>query len=265
MRALLLVALILAGPVARAATAEALCGLIERAAAAHALPAPFLARIIWTESRFDVKALSPKGAQGVAQFMPGTAKLRGLADPWDPAQAIPAAAAYLADLRAQFGDLGRAAAAYNSGEARVAAWLAGNGGLPAETRSYVFQVTGREAGAFRAAPRRVEAQPIEAGKSFREGCARLPVIATRAAPRRPWAAQLAGATTRRAAQNAWRRLKRRHPTLRAHAPVITRNRFRRGSRPLWQVRVGMTTRAGAGRLCAALRAQGGACVVTRNR
>jgi len=52
----------------------------------------FFARLIWKESRFDIKAVSPAGAQGVAQFMPATAKRRGLADPFDPEQAIPASA-----------------------------------------------------------------------------------------------------------------------------------------------------------------------------
>ncbi|HUF86538.1 MAG TPA: lytic transglycosylase domain-containing protein [Thermohalobaculum sp.] len=103
------------------AGAERLCTLIERAAGRHGLPAPFLARLIWLESRFDARAVSPKGALGVAQFMPATAARRGLADPFDPDLAIPAAAAYLAELRAEFGNLGLAAAAYNSGESRVAA------------------------------------------------------------------------------------------------------------------------------------------------
>jgi soluble lytic murein transglycosylase-like protein len=77
------------------------------------------------------------GAQGIAQFMPGTAQERGLADPFDPEQAIPAAASLLRDLSQRFGNLGLAAAAYNGGPNRVSAWLAGNGSLPAETQDYV--------------------------------------------------------------------------------------------------------------------------------
>src|SRR5699024_2330005 len=104
--------------------APRLCALIDAAAGAHALPPAFLARLIWKESRFDIRALSPVGAQGIAQFMPGTARLRGLEDPWDPREAIPASAHFLADLRARFGNLGLAAAAYNGGPDRVARWLA---------------------------------------------------------------------------------------------------------------------------------------------
>ena len=122
---------------------QALCRLIEDSAKARKLPVPFLTRLIWRESAFRVGVVSPAGAQGVAQFMPGTAKDRGLTDPFDPEQAIPHAAHFLADLKRQFGNLGLAAAAYNGGPGRVSAWLAGSGGLPAETRAYVIAITGR--------------------------------------------------------------------------------------------------------------------------
>jgi soluble lytic murein transglycosylase-like protein len=82
--------------------------------------------------------------------MPQTAAERGLADPFDPEQAIPQAARFLADLRRQFGSLGIAAAAYNAGPARVANWLRGESDLPAETRAYVRFIT--EAGIIEAAP-----------------------------------------------------------------------------------------------------------------
>ncbi|MCI9879887.1 lytic transglycosylase domain-containing protein [Methylobacterium goesingense] len=128
---------------------QALCRLIEGSAKARGLPVPFLTRLIWRESAFRVGAVSPVGAQGVAQFMPGTARERGLTDPFDPEQAIPHAAHLLADLNRQFGNLGLAAAAYNGGPGRVSAWLAGTGGLPAETRNYVLAITGSPAEAWR--------------------------------------------------------------------------------------------------------------------
>jgi len=81
--------------------------------------------LIWQESSFRPGVSSGAGAQGVAQFMPGTAAERGLANPFDPEQAIPKSAELLADLRQRFGNLGLAAAAYNGGPARVEAWLAG--------------------------------------------------------------------------------------------------------------------------------------------
>ena len=109
-------------PAALSFDAPGLCALIGDAARHHGLPPEFFARLIWKESRFDIRALSPVGAQGVAQFMPGTARLRGLQNPWDPRQAIPASAHFLADLKAQFGNFGLAAAAYNGGPHNVASW-----------------------------------------------------------------------------------------------------------------------------------------------
>ncbi|KQP33580.1 lytic transglycosylase [Methylobacterium sp. Leaf104] len=153
--ALLLVLPLAARPANAAAEAatetveQALCRLIEGSAKARGLPVPFLTRLIWRESAFRVGAVSPVGAQGVAQFMPGTARERGLTDPFDPEQAIPHAAHLLADLNRQFGNLGLAAAAYNGGPGRVSAWLAGTGGLPAETRNYVLAITGSPAEAWR--------------------------------------------------------------------------------------------------------------------
>src|SRR5258707_3724420 len=122
---------------------QAVCRTIERSAQAAHLPVDFVTRVIWRESSFRPGVVSRAGAEGIAQFMPMTAQARGLADPFDPEQAIPKAARLLADLRQRFGNLGVAAAAYNAGEGRVAQWLHGQGGLPAETRRYVRLVTGR--------------------------------------------------------------------------------------------------------------------------
>ncbi|HTV89769.1 MAG TPA: lytic transglycosylase domain-containing protein, partial [Stellaceae bacterium] len=122
----------------------ALCRTVDRVAGADRLSAAFLTRILWQESGFRSDALSPKGAEGVAQFMPPTALDRGLADPWDPGPAIVAAGRLLADLAARFGNIGLAAAAYNAGAARVEKWLQAESGLPAETRNYVRAVTGRQ-------------------------------------------------------------------------------------------------------------------------
>src|SRR5262249_1990401 len=85
------------------------------------------------------------GALGIAQFMPATARLRGLADPFDPDQAIPKSAELLRDLIQRFGNAGLAAAAYNAGPHRVDAWLAGPRTLPRQTQAYVRIVTGRTA------------------------------------------------------------------------------------------------------------------------
>jgi Transglycosylase SLT domain len=123
-------------------TQDDVCRALEQSAAENALPVEFFARVIWQESRFDAKAVSAKGAQGIAQFMPLTASWHGLADPLDPIEALRHSAAYLHELLNQFGNLGLAAAAYNAGPARVSAWLTSHRALPAETRNYVTLVTG---------------------------------------------------------------------------------------------------------------------------
>src|SRR5207302_9163326 len=71
-----------------AALHEWICRVIDVAADTHRLPSPFLTRVLWQESRFRADVTSRAGAAGVAQFMPGTAAERGLADPYDPDSAI---------------------------------------------------------------------------------------------------------------------------------------------------------------------------------
>ena len=130
------------------ATQNSICLMLESAARAHDLPLEFFARLIWRESRFRSEVVGPrtrsgKRAQGIAQFMPATAAERGLLDPFDPVQALPKSAEFLQQLRIRFGNLGLAAAAYNAGPRRLQDWLNGTGGMPLETRDYVFAITGR--------------------------------------------------------------------------------------------------------------------------
>jgi len=81
----------------------------------------------------------------VSQFMPGTARMRGLTDPFEPSEAIAKSAGLLRDLNREFGNLGLAAAAYNAGPGRGRDWLGGRRALPGETQAYVRIVTGRSA------------------------------------------------------------------------------------------------------------------------
>jgi hypothetical protein len=120
-----------------------ICELIEDVAGEFDIPTPLFTRLIWQESRFRNETVSRAGAQGIAQFMPRTAELRGLDDPFDPLQALPASADFLRELVDQFGNFGLAAAAYNGGPTRLRNWLDGRGGLPKETRNYVLLITGR--------------------------------------------------------------------------------------------------------------------------
>jgi ribosomal protein S8E len=129
----------------RTVSREEICHSVAAAAQAHDLPIAFLASLVWQESRFEPKAVSPVGAQGIAQFMPRVSAAYGVANPFDPIQALPASAKFLRELFEQFGNLGLAAAAYNAGPKRVLDWMAKRGNLPAETRSYVLNITGRPA------------------------------------------------------------------------------------------------------------------------
>jgi len=129
-----------------------LCSALYTSARNNDLPVPFFANLIWQESRLHDDVVSKKGAMGIAQFMPEVAAEKGLNDPFDPLQAIPASARFLHELRLQFGNLGFVAAAYNAGAHRVAEWLERRGSLPRETRDYVVRVTGLSVDAWRKMP-----------------------------------------------------------------------------------------------------------------
>jgi Transglycosylase SLT domain len=128
-------------PISRAG----LCSAMVSVARANGLPTPFFANLIWQESGFNPRVVSSAGAQGIAQFMPKTAKEYGLTNPFDPIHALNAAGKFLNKLVAQFGNLGLAAAAYNAGPGRVSEYVARRRGLPEETRNYVIRITGKTA------------------------------------------------------------------------------------------------------------------------
>jgi hypothetical protein len=252
---------------------QAICRLIDSAAKTHALPAEFLTRLIWAESSFRAAVVSPKGAQGIAQFMPGTAVERGLANPFDPETAIPAAANLLADLRTRFGNLGLAAAAYNAGGRRVEEWLAKTGGLPAETRTYVYRITGRSADEWAAAPKEVATpsgeQPKPGDCMTTTALFRVPDRLADEAPTMPatlWGVQLAGNFSKERALASYARAQDRFAAIIGNGePMIIGTRLRwRGTRAFYRVRLPAPTRLAANQLCDRLRKVGGACVVLRN-
>jgi hypothetical protein len=205
--------------------------------------------------------------------MPGTAGERGLRDPFDPEQAIPEAAALLAELRARFGNLGLAAAAYNAGPARVAAWRAGAGDLPAETRAYVRLVTGRGVEDWAAAaPAPDEAALFPEVSCLKETAAlRGPAPAAPgeeapdAAPA-PWGVQIAGSFSKAAALAAYRRARARFAAALGEAePMVLGGRLRsRGFGRFWTVRAPAASRGEAEALCARILRAGGACVALRS-
>ena len=118
---------------------------IVRAAMRWNVGAALLSAQIYAESNFNPFAQSPAGAQGIAQFMPGTAQALGLADPFDPEAAIDAQAHLMRDLLRRFGSVPLALAAYNAGAGAVEQY----GGIPPfpETRAYVAKILGLLGGA----------------------------------------------------------------------------------------------------------------------
>ncbi len=118
---------------------------IARAAGRWNVSASLLAAQLYTESNFNPFAVSPAGARGIAQFMPGTARSYGLADPFDAAAAISAQAHLMRDLLRRFGSVSLALAAYNAGPAPVERC----GCVPPfpETQAYVARILGLLGGA----------------------------------------------------------------------------------------------------------------------
>lgn len=148
---------VIAGGFARDATAQsrplaARCGpamplseMVARASARFAIPEGLIHSVIAAESNFMVRAVSPKGAMGLMQLMPGTwAELRHRyalgADPFDPCDNITAGTAYLRELLDRYGDPGFLAA-YNAGPGRYEAYRRGARRLPAETLAYVARLS----------------------------------------------------------------------------------------------------------------------------
>ena len=255
-------------------SADSLCRALARAAADNGLPVEFFTRLIWLESRFNPNAVSPKGAQGIAQFMPRTAAGRGLTDPFEPLMALREAASYLRELRTTFGgNLGLASAAYNAGPGRVEAWLAGRRGLPDETRTYVRLVTGHtaEAWALQQPPQwQVSDLPqgigcAEAAKMLTASLRSRPAVASRPAWD-PWGVQLTANWSEGQVLASYERLRRTFASvLHDRLPLVLRASLR-GARGATRyiIRVPEKTRMTADALCARLRAAGGACMVLRN-
>ncbi len=263
-------------------TREAVCLMIEAAAKANDLPLEFFARVIWQESRFQSDAVGPltrrgQRAQGIAQFMPGTASERRLLDPFDPVQALPKSAEFLNELRNQFGNLGLAAAAYNAGPRRVQEWLAGSGAMPQETRNYVAATTGTTVDEWAKAGVNGK-MPDRAPNA---GCRELMALLKRApnsfvteleqhvklGADRPWGVQLAAGFNRDQALAMYSRaMTRLRAVIGDQDPSLLGSLFRsRGTRTFYQVRIGAETRPAADDLCNRIRHAGGACLVLRNK
>ncbi|MBL8894020.1 MAG: lytic transglycosylase domain-containing protein [Rhizobiales bacterium] len=251
--------------------AEDVCRIIAREAHRRVLPPKFFARLIWRESLFDPNAVSPKGAQGIAQFMPGTARDRGLADPFVPHEALQASASLLADLRERFGNLGLAAAAYNAGPNAVSSWRSG-GTLPLETQDYVMFITGRAVDDWSEPTSDHPLPAIGADTDFDQSCRRLamrqrdPSPALPQAVMKPWGAVVAGNRSPNIAMRSFAQVRQRHPKIFAdHQPLVVKKRSPgMGASRIAYVMIGADSRAEAEAFCNKLHAAGGDCLVERN-
>jgi soluble lytic murein transglycosylase-like protein len=250
-----------------------LCAVMDRFAAIHDIPPAFFARLIWRESLFRPEAVSPKGAEGIAQFMPGTARLRALENSFDVVQALKASSSYLDELRLRFGNLGLAAAAYNAGESGLSRFLSSDR-LPIETRDYVFAITGQTVETWRDSPPETAAPELRDGMPFRDACVALaetrqmnePVL-TGSADWAPWGVQLAAHYNPSVADRLFTiSLTKLPEPLNTERALIVRQRGGNfGYRPRYAARIGRETRAEATKLCSTIRAAGVACTVFRNR
>jgi hypothetical protein len=255
---------------------DTVCPLMREEADAKGLPAMFFVRLIWKESRFNPSAVSPKGAQGIAQFMPGTAADRGLDDPFEPKAAIVHSASLLADLKSEFGNVGLAAAAYNAGAERVHAWLDGRSSLPAETIGYVYYVTGRDAEEWKLPETELPDAIKAPTEDVVESCRKLAPLVVRAVYEtepltasgawRPWGIQVSTSFSKARALSTFARLKQRYAAVLSEREpfVLPERNLSRGRRYLYMVQIGADARDDAVKLCAALRSRGGACIVQKN-
>lgn len=265
-----------------AADPSSICQMIESAAAANGLPVAFFARVIWQESRMKPQAVGPRTrngqrAQGIAQFMPMTAAERRLWDPFDPVQALPKSAEFLRELRAQFGNLGLAAAAYNAGPQRIRDWLAGKRTLPSETEAYVRKITGHAAQEW-ARPRQQSATltipaEIPCVETAERVATAKPVTKPRPAsnvgqtsPTSVWGVQLIGDRSEITALASYYQLQKKHQgILGGYLPVVIRTTLKGTAVPIWsRVRIDASSREVAQVLCSRLRTAGENCLVQRN-
>jgi hypothetical protein len=126
-------------PAPKTATREDMERWVNSASDQHSVDADLIRSVIKAESGFNTRAVSPKGAQGLMQLMPGTASQLGVKDAFAPDENIEGGTRYLRDLLVLYNnDMAKALAAYNAGPQRVAQYK----GVPPyrETHAYVARV-----------------------------------------------------------------------------------------------------------------------------
>ncbi|RMG27245.1 MAG: lytic transglycosylase domain-containing protein [Armatimonadetes bacterium] len=114
--------------------------LADQIAEENGLDAGLFRALIRAESGWNPNAVSPKGAMGLTQLMPDTARALGVNNPFDPVENLRGGARYLRQMLDQFGSVELALAAYNAGPGAVRRY----GGIPPfpETKNYVAKILG---------------------------------------------------------------------------------------------------------------------------
>lgn len=251
------------------------CNAIEVFSKRHGLNTGFFARLIWQESRFDPNALSHANARGIAQFIPSTARLRGLKDPYNPADALEHSAQYLAEMVKRYGNEGMAAIGYNGGERRASGFLEGKGLAP-ETVNYVPIITGLTAEQWRDTPPKDHDFRLDKTKSFYAACSEMarkrkltPIKRVKPAPPpiKPWGVQLGFGVSKKAARN---KISQQTGSCRATVRrekldlIYVKNRVS-GKKGYFFGRIGRNTRQSAQKLCTTLKRQRCRCLVVQNK
>lgn len=247
------------------------CTAIDIFARRHGLNRDFFARLIWQESRFDPNATSHANAQGIAQFIPSTAKLRGLGNAYNPAEALDHSAQYLAEMVGKYGNEGMAAIGYNGGEARAEGFLIGKGLAP-ETVNYVPIITGLAADAWRDGRPKTLDLRLSSEKPFLAACldmAKGRKYTKFAAPKpalKPWGVQLAFGPNRSVARASF---KRRTAACRStvngeQLDLVYKRAGGNGRKGYYMARISRNSRKGADDLCRRLARAGCTCRVYRN-
>ncbi len=248
------------------------CHMLRDAARRHFIDEAFFTRLIWQESRFDPHAVSPASARGIAQFIDSTAQIRGLKDSFNPAESIERSAQYLSYLKQENGNHGLAAMAYNGGEGRAFGFMAGNVGLPQETRDYVRIITGLTAERWRNNPPTDHDFRLSKDTPFLPACyalaknRKLTPLVPPGSRFAPWGVQIGFGRTEKTARAQYRRITKACRVLvdRNEMQLVpVRNRVS-GRKGFWMARLAASDRRDAMKLCAQLRQQSCACRVYKN-
>ncbi len=175
------------------ATALRLDEVVNSASGRYRLDPDLVNSVIKAESGFNARAVSPKGAQGLMQLMPGTASTLGVPNAFDPQANVEGGTKYLRELLERYDfDLVKALAAYNAGPQRVEQFK----GVPPyyETRAYVARVV-RDFNRKKAAQQNVAAQSVPKSRAARRAAAKTEVSAGKAKSSSPIQARVSRAQT----------------------------------------------------------------------